>query len=91
MRNLVIAGAVALFAASQAPAQVASSPAPAPAAKPQADGDKIVCKSEKMVGSNISTRICRTKTEWEISRETNKRTLDRYNGELRAPTPRSSG
>lgn len=31
--------------------------------------ERIVCKSEKFVGSNMSTRICKTETEWKIGRD----------------------
>ena len=32
--------------------------------KPLEDADKIVCKSETIVGSHMSTRVCKTKAEW---------------------------
>lgn len=28
------------------------------------DGEKIVCKSQKFVGTNIRERICKKKSEW---------------------------
>ena len=41
-----------------------SAPAAAqPAADP--DGEKIVCKSQKFVGTNIRERICKKKSEWD--------------------------
>jgi hypothetical protein len=60
--------------------------------KPQQDdGDKVVCISENIVGSRISSRVCRTKREWDAARENDKRTLDRRNGEQRAPKPHGAG
>ena len=70
----------------------AGTPAPGTAAPTRiTDGDKIICKSERMVGSNLSTRICHTKAEWDAAREADKRTLDRRNGEQVNPTRRGDG
>jgi len=32
--------------------------------EPKEDSEKIICKSERFVGSNMSTRICKTRAEW---------------------------
>jgi hypothetical protein len=32
--------------------------------KPKKDSEKIVCKSERFVGSHMSTRVCKTRSEW---------------------------
>jgi len=39
-----------------------------PAAQPVADGDKKICRSEKMLGSMTPVRVCRTKDEWAALR-----------------------
>ena len=71
---------------------LAGTPAPGTTAPARInDGDKIICKSERMVGSNLSTRICHTKAEWDAAREADKRTLDRRNGEQVNPTRRGDG
>jgi hypothetical protein len=33
------------------------------------DVDKIVCKSERSVGTNLSSRVCKTKGKWAAERE----------------------
>ena len=65
-------------------------PPATPKAKPD-DRDKIVCVSERIVGSNISERTCHTKAEWDAAREDAKHSLDRHNGQLIAPTHRGPG
>jgi predicted secreted protein len=32
--------------------------------KAKKDSERIICKSERFVGSHMSTRICKTKAEW---------------------------
>ncbi|GHA82904.1 hypothetical protein [Cognatilysobacter bugurensis] len=48
-------------------------PAPAPSEAPQAvavdkDAEKLICRSEKKIGSNRPERVCRTKAELERAR-----------------------
>ena len=50
-----------LLAANGAVAQAAP-------AKPVED-DKIVCKSERPVGSNLSQRVCKTRAKWAEDRD----------------------
>jgi hypothetical protein len=44
------------------------------AADPKA---KIVCKTERFVGSNIPSRVCKTKGEWEQGKIDAKRSLNK--------------
>ncbi len=44
----------------------AAAQAPAPQAS---DGDKIVCKAERSVGTNLSSRVCKTKAKWAEERD----------------------
>ena len=60
-------------------------------AKAQDPSQKIVCKSERFVGSNMSSRICKTKLEWDQSKTQSKEILDRSNGEMRMPKPKGAG
>jgi hypothetical protein len=48
-----------------APAKAAASK---PAAQPVADGDKKVCRSEKVIGSMTPVQTCHTKDEWTAIR-----------------------
>lgn len=86
MRRLLVLGAL-LLASSPA----LSGPQPVASKPPKDPGDKVICISETMVGSRLSNRICRKKSEWDAAREAGKRLLDRRNGELRAPTPVGPG
>ena len=38
---------------------------------------KIVCKTERFVGSNIPSRVCKTKGEWEQGKIDAKRSLNK--------------
>ena len=49
----------------------------APQAKKIADGDRIVCKSERFVGSHMSQRVCKPKSDWETGKKNAKDALDR--------------
>jgi hypothetical protein len=61
-------------------------------AKPkQNDGEKVICHSEQIVGSHLSERVCRTKSEWDAARSNDKNMLDRRNGQLIVPKPKGSG
>jgi hypothetical protein len=44
-------------------------PASAMSAAADSDDQKIVCKSERMVGSNMSQRICKTREKWAEDRQ----------------------
>jgi hypothetical protein len=59
--------------------------------KTQDPSQKIVCKSERFVGSNISTRICKTKAEWDYAKKRAQELFDLKNGQMRAPKPKGSG
>ena len=39
--------------------------------------EKIVCKTQRFVGSNIPSRVCKTKGEWDQARIDAKRSLNR--------------
>lgn len=57
------------------------------AAVPEADPpkkDRMICKSEKFVGSNMSQRICKTALEWKIGRD---RAREEFGGRIVHPIP----
>lgn len=68
---------------------VQSAPAPSPQAEPAAapsaaadtdtenDGDRVICRRERVLGSNRPQRICMTQTEWQYARDASRETRDR--------------
>ena len=86
IRGLITAAVAAAICGSAA---VAADPAPAPKEDPS---KKIVCKTERFVGSRISNRICKTRAEWEQGKADAKDALDRsLRGPGRDPTPVTGG
>jgi hypothetical protein len=72
-----------------APAAVAQAADPKAATS---DDQKIVCKSERFVGSNLRERICKTKAEWDNARRSSKDMLDRDRGlRIDKPVPGAAG
>ena len=55
------------------------------------DAQKVVCKSERFVGSNRTRRICKTKEEWEFGKRHDKEWLDSNSGKLFAPPMDTTG
>jgi hypothetical protein len=47
-----------------------------PAEEHPAKKERMVCKTEKFVGSHLSQRICMTETEWQVGKENAKAALD---------------
>lgn len=72
MRNVLVVAAAA-FLISGAAAASADNPDPA---KKKDDGQKVVCKTEDVVGSMIPKRICMTRADWEKRRAEEKAYLD---------------
>jgi hypothetical protein len=68
----VITYVLFIAAAAADPAAVAAQEATDPPAKKE----RVICKSQKFVGSNLSQRICKTETEWRVGREDAQRALD---------------
>ena len=58
--------------------------------EPPAKEDRVVCKSRKFVGSNLSQRICKTESEWRAGRENAQRALDDRNRGGNYQQPRGS-
>ena len=67
---------IALLAATVALADVAPA-----AAKPDASKDQkkeeLVCHSEPLIGTNIKTKVCRTKAQIEADRTEQRQNLER--------------
>ena len=57
------------LAAAASSGAIAQAPEAAPV---MAVEDKIVCKSERFVGSHLSQRICKPKSEWETAKKSAK-------------------
>jgi hypothetical protein len=60
------------------------------ATEPKPKEERIVCKSKKFVGSNLSQRICKTESEWRAGREDAQRALDDRNRGGNYQQPRGS-
>lgn len=60
----------------------------APAPAPQAE-ERMICKRERVVGSNRPQRICMTAKEWERTRDTSRDQMDRATREQPTELPRS--
>ena len=76
---LTLAAALALGAASAPEAAEASAPSAAEAPRqPAAQGrkDRMVCKSEALIGSRVPKRVCATSAEWEARRREDREHLD---------------
>lgn len=53
--------------------------------------EKIICKTEQVVGSRTRERVCRTRAEWERARAMTREMLDhRGGGEISVPPAKSS-
>jgi hypothetical protein len=52
--------------------------------------ERVICKSKKFVGSNVSQRICKTETEWRVGKEDAQRALDDRNRGGNYQQPRGS-
>ncbi len=60
-------------------AAIAQAAAPAPIADPAGQQNakpKLVCKSERLVGSLIPTRICRSAAQWAIDEKQSQEDLE---------------
>ena len=71
-----------LLAAATANPTTTAPAQPAPAKK-----ERMICKSDKFVGSHLSQRICKTESEWEIGKKNAQDALDARGrgGDYRAP------
>jgi hypothetical protein len=86
-----VIGALILAAQAAGPADTAATPpaatGPAKASKPQDDPQKVVCKTETVVGSLIPSRVCRTKSDWDAMTESGRKsTQDAQVKALTRPT-----
>lgn len=72
-----------LLAAATANTPATATPAtPAPVKK-----ERLICKSDRFVGSHISQRICKTEAEWQAAKQKAQEALDDRGrgGNYRAP------
>jgi hypothetical protein len=85
MRNIGVAGALALLAcgaAGWAQNEIGAAPAtPAAAsvkAKPKSDPNKIVCETVETLGTRLGGhRECKTRAQWADERRQNRESIDR--------------
>src|SRR3954447_14704373 len=84
MRLMTIALATAMIAVSSVGSAASARDAgvAAAASRNKDDGQNIVCKSQQFVGSHLSERVCKTRSEWANGSTRDKRWLDQNNGTL---------
>jgi hypothetical protein len=84
MRLITIALATAVVALSSlgSAAPVSDAGVAGAASRNKDDGQKIVCKSQRFVGSHLSERVCKTQSEWANGSTRDKGWLDKNNGTL---------
>ncbi|KAK0351134.1 hypothetical protein LTR94_026199, partial [Friedmanniomyces endolithicus] len=70
---IVFASALSQTAAQPAPS------APEPAAAPAAPTERVVCRRERVVGSNRPQRICMTQGQRERQSDESRQMMDRAN------------
>ena len=71
--TLCVLFGAAMISAGAAHAKDSATDTTEATAKPK---EKMVCKTERFVGSNIPSRVCKTKAEWEQGKLDAKRSLD---------------
>ena len=64
-----------MLIAAAAVAGAAEAPDAAPVKK---DQDKVVCKSERFVGSHLSERVCKPRSEWETGKKNAKDAFNKF-------------
>lgn len=54
-------------------------------------GQKLICKVDRDVGSNISERVCKTRAEWDEMRGNAQELVDRTTGNATGNNPFDPG
>lgn len=83
MTRILCACALLLMFATSAVAAHESKPSARKVTGTTADGEKVTCKLERTVGSNLPRRVCRTQAEMELERELAREQLERDQNDLR--------
>ncbi len=65
-----------LLTAADPAAMSAQSGAPAQAAKPAKDPNKLICRHEEQIGTNIKVKKCMTQADWEKQEEAVRQYFD---------------
>lgn len=74
---LVLALSVQQAPQNSAPAAANASEAPAASQSTERPEDRLVCRRERLLGSNRPQRICMTQRQWDNARDTSRDQLDR--------------
>lgn len=75
MRIMLVLAAAGVLVSSAAIADNAAPAAPAAPAKKD-NSQKIICKTEEIVGSMIPKRVCMTRAEWDKMAQADKDAID---------------
>lgn len=63
--------------------------APAPPSAPRTEEDRVICKRERLVGSNRPQKVCMTQRERAQMRDRSRDMMDRSTREEARPLPSS--
>ena len=77
--------AVVLLADTTPAAAAATQPAAKPAPATKSEGNDVVCHKEFKLGSNIPTKICRSRSEDEANRAESRMTLEHMQAQSAPP------
>lgn len=93
MLNLVTVIA-AILATSQSPSTQQSSPQPAPVAQAEEEAEdaadeEVVCRRERVLGSNRPQRICMTRGEWADQSDASRESVRQMDRGMPDPLPDS--
>jgi hypothetical protein len=56
--------------------------------------ERVICRTDREIGSTMSRRVCKTASEWQIEREEQKegmRSIDRQPRQVSSPGETSGG
>lgn len=62
---------------SPAPSNQIASNERAPTARAMNDPERVICRRERVVGTNRPQRVCMTAREWEVVRDASRETMNR--------------
>ena len=61
---------------------------------PALAGERVICRDDREIGSNLSRRVCKTASEWEAEREAHQemmKTIPHGTREFPQPTGQATG
>lgn len=80
-----------VYAAAFAALLSACASTPSPQANAAPDGEHRVCRSERVIGSNMPVRTCRTAAEWAALDGANQQNAEQIGRDMRQNNGTSGG